>query len=152
MFNPIYSITLSLALLLTQVTHALPQASPSTPMRLRVTSDNTYDNFFGSTNNVACSNGANGLAAKFPTFGNLPTFPFVGGAFDVVWNSPNCGGCWNITNPATGVSIPYTAIDTAGVGFNAAQAVVIRLNNDGQLGSGVLDVVATKVAPSICGL
>jgi hypothetical protein len=98
------------------------------------------------------TNGANGLAAKFPTFGNLPTFPFVGGAFDVVWNSPNCGGCWNITNPATGVSIPYTAIDTAGVGFNAAQAVVIRLNNNGQLGSGVLDVVATKVAPSVCGM
>jgi hypothetical protein len=102
-------------------------------------------------NNVACSNGANGLAARFPTFGDVPTFPFIGGAFDVVWNSPNCGSCWTLTNPATGTSINLVAVDAAGSGFNIAQEAFVQLNG-GQVGQGTLDVVATKVSPSVCGL
>ncbi|KAF8482072.1 eliciting plant response-like protein, partial [Russula ochroleuca] len=117
---------------------------------LRATFDPTYDNKNGSLNTVACSNGANGLVGRFPTFGDIPTFPFIGGAFDVVWNSPNCGGCWNLTNPATGVSINFTAIDAAGSGFNIAQEAFVQLN--GQIEKGVLDVVASKVSPSVCGL
>lgn len=125
-----------------------PGVSSST---LRATYDTTYDNKSGSMNGVACSNGANGLAARFPTFGDVPSFPFIGGAFDVVWNSPNCGACWNLTNMATGVSISLTAVDSAGSGFNIAQEAFEKLNN-GQIGSGVLDVVANKISPSVCGL
>lgn len=125
---------------------------PSTPSStLRATYDTTYDNKSGSMNGVACSNGPNGLAARFPTFGDVPSFPFIGGAFDVVWNSPNCGACWNLTNVATGVSISLTAVDSAGAGFNIAQEAFEKLNN-GQIGSGVLDVVANKISPSVCGL
>jgi hypothetical protein len=102
-------------------------------------------------NNVACSNGANGLAARFPTFGDVPSFPFIGGALDVVWNSPNCGSCWNLTNAGTGNSINIVAIDTAGAGFNIAQEAFVQLNG-GQVGQGVVDVFATKVSPSVCGL
>ncbi|KAH9975957.1 hypothetical protein BGW80DRAFT_1295522, partial [Lactifluus volemus] len=107
-----YTVTLVLALFLTQATHALPQApasgSPahswvpsSTPsasslppptITARATFDTTFDNRAGSMNNVACSNGVNGLASRFPTFGSLPSFPFIGGAFDVAFNSTNCGG------------------------------------------------------------
>jgi hypothetical protein len=118
---------------------------------LRATYDTTFDNKSGSLNNVACSNGANGLVARFPTFGDIPKFPFIGGAFDVVWNSPNCGSCWSLTNPATGASINLVAVDTAGSGFNIAQEAFVQLNG-GQIGQGVLDVVASKVAPSVCGL
>lgn len=125
--------------------------SPSTTPTLRATFDTFYDNKSGSMNNVACSNGANGLVARFPTFGDVPTFPAIGGAFDVVWNSPNCGSCWTLTNPATGVSINMVAVDTAGAGFNIAQEAFVQLNG-GQVGQGVLDVVASKVAPSVCGL
>ena len=128
-----------------------PQPNTPTPSPLRATYDPTYDNSAGSMNTVACSDGSNGLAARFPTFGNVPSFPFIGGAFDVVWNSPNCGGCWNITNPTTGVSIHMTAIDTATGGFNIAQQAFEKLNG-GQIGQGVLDVVANKVAASVCGL
>ena len=91
------------------------------------------------------------MVARFPTFGDVPTFPFIGGAFDVVWNSPNCGGCWTLTNPATSVSINFTAVDAAGVGFNIAQEAFVRLNG-GEIGQGVIDVVASKVSPSVCGL
>jgi len=123
-----------------------------TPSPLRVTYDTTFDNPNGSVNGVACSNGANGLVAKFPTFDKIPSFPFIGGAFDVVWNSPNCGSCWNITNPATGNWIPLTAIDTAGAGFNIALEAFKKLNG-GILGQGVLNgVIATKVPPKFCGL
>ena len=128
--------------------------TPSTPpatSTLRATFDTTFDNKSGSMNNVACSNGANGLAARFPTFGNVPSFPFIGGAFDVVWNSPNCGSCWKVTNPTTGAFINITAIDTAGAGFNIAQEAFVQLNG-GQVGLGFLEVVATKVSPSVCGL
>ena len=126
-----------------------PPKAPSTT--LRATYDTTYDNKNGLLNNVACSNGANGLAGRFATFSDIPSFPFIGGAFDVVWNSPNCGACWSLTNTATGMSINITAIDTAGSGFNIAQEAFVELNG-GQVGQGVLDVVATKVSSSICGL
>lgn len=124
---------------------------PPTSATLRTTFDPTYDNKSGSMNNAACSNGANGLSARFPTFGDVPSFPFIGGAFDVVWNSPNCGSCWNLTNAATGTSINIVAVDAAGSGFNIAQEAFVQLNG-GQIGQGVLDVFASKVAPSVCGL
>ena len=118
---------------------------------LRATYDTTYDNKSGSSNSVACSDSPNGLAARLPTFGDIPPFPFIGGTFDVVWNSPNCGSCWNLTNMATGVSINITAIDSAGSGFNIAQETFEKLNS-GQIGQGVVDVVANKISPSVCGL
>lgn len=63
------------------------------------TFDNTYDNGNESLNNVACSNGVNGLVTKgFTTFNSLPSFPFIGGAQVVTgWNSTNCGTCWALT-------------------------------------------------------
>ncbi|KAH9998221.1 Cerato-platanin-domain-containing protein [Russula vinacea] len=127
------------------------QPGPKVLSSLRATYDTTYDNKDGSLNGVACSNGPNGLAARFPTFGDVPSFPFIGGAFDVVWNSPNCGSCWNLTNTATGVSISLSAVDSAGAGFNIAQEAFEKLNN-GQIGQGVLDVIANKISPLFCGL
>ena len=73
---------------------------------MRATFDTTYDDRSGSLNGVACcSNGENGLVARFPTSGNIPTFPFIGGAPDVVFNSANCGGCWKLTSTTTGASL-----------------------------------------------
>jgi hypothetical protein len=142
----------ALALLLTHVALALPHAEPSTQSTtVRATFDTTFDNASGSLNGVACSNGANGLAARFPTFGNIPTFPFIGGAPNVTFDSPNCGGCWRLTSTATGASLIMTAIDSAGSGFNIAQEAFVTLNG-GQIGQGTLDVVAEQVSRSICGL
>jgi hypothetical protein len=148
-FSTIFALA---ALLLTHVAHALPHAEPSTrSTTVRATFDNMYDNPSGSLNSVACSNGANGLDTLFPTFGDIPTFPFIGGAPGIVWNSPNCGGCWKLTNAATGTWIIMTAIDSAAT-FNIAEEAFVALNG-GQVGQGVLnDVVAEPQPPYICGL
>ena len=119
------------------------------PFPLRATYDTTFDNSGGSMNGVACSNGVNGLASKFPTFGDLPSFPNIGGAYDIVWNSPNCGACWSVTNPATGVTINITAIDSAGAGFNIAKEAFETLT-DGDTSKGAIDVIAEKILPSVC--
>jgi len=174
MINKLFSATFALALLLTQVAHALPQAGPSdgslettpttqsspppnepepdlpTPSPLRATFDPTFDNPGGSMDGVACSNGDNGLETQFPTFGDLPSFPFIGGAYDIVWDSPHCGSCWNITNPTTGLSIQMTAIDTSGVGFNLSEEAFANLTN-GDTSESVIDVVATKLSTTPCG-
>ena len=149
----IFSTTFSLALfLLTPLAHALPHAGLSPrSTTVRATFDNMYDNPSGSLNNVACSNGGFGLASRFPTFGNIPTFPFIGGAPGVVFNSPNCGGCWRLTSKATNASLVMTAIDSAGSGFNLAQEAFVTLNG-GQIGQGVLDVDAEEIDRSVCGI
>jgi hypothetical protein len=116
-----------------------------------VTYDAAYDKKNGSLNSVTCSNGANGLAARFPTFGDVPSFPFIGGAFDVAWNSSNCGACWSLTNPATGATINITVIDASAAGFNIAQEAFVNLTG-GDISKGAVDVVANKVPPSVCGL
>ena len=149
MFKSFCTISFALALFFTQVAHAQPQAAAPTPSPLRAAFDGTFDNPSYSVGNVACSNGANGLAAKYPTFANVPNYPYIGGAFDVAWNSPNCGGCWSITNPANGASIFMTAVDSAGHGFNLGTAAFNVLNGGQQT---TIDVVATKVAPSNCGI
>jgi len=127
-----------------------PEPSLPTPSPLRATFDPTFDNPDGSMDGVACSNGDFGLESQFPTFGEVPSFPFIGGAFDIVWNSTNCGSCWNVTNPSTGVSIQMTAIDTSGVGFNLAEEAFANLTNS-DTSVGVIDVTATKISTTPCG-
>src|ERR1700755_3346478 len=122
--STLFKFALAAALLLTHGAHALPHVQSSTrseSITVRATFDTTFDNAGGSLNGVACSNGPNGLAAQFPTFGNIPTFPFIGGAPNVTFGSPNCGGCWRLTSTTTGASLVMTAIDGSGSGFNIAQ-------------------------------
>ena len=90
-----------------------------------------YDNPSTSMNNVACSNGQNGLVTKgFPTFGSLHTFPNAGGVYAVgAWNSPECGSCWQLTYPGTGNSIYVTAIDTVYSGFDISHQQMNMLIN-----------------------
>ena len=107
-----------------------------------------FDNPNGPMDTVACSNG---LDRDFPTFGNVPSFPFIGGAYDVVWDSPNCGSCWSITNPATGVSIQMTAIDISGVGFTLSLKAFADLAN-GDTSIPLIDVVANNLSTTPCGL
>ena len=113
--------------------------------------DNTYDNAFGDMDSVACSDGSHGLAWKYPTFGRLPTFPHIGGASVIGgWNSANCGTCWNLT--FEGKSILVTAIDHTGYGFNLAEAALNTLTDGNAEFYGVIQVDATQVAKSDCGL
>ena len=149
-----FSIIFALALLLTtHVAHALqiPHARHSTRAPAdRATFDPVYDNPRGSLNTVACSNGPNGLVTKYPTFNDVPTFPFIGGAPGVTWNSPNCGLCWELTNVATNKRIFIIAIDGAAT-WNLGKRA-FRTLNGGRIGRGVIDVVANEAPPGFCGL
>src|ERR1700744_308850 len=127
----IYLTILILTLFLTHFARALPQGchkptSPGSsapdlygdalyeftvPLPLRITYDYRFDNPYGLLKSAACAKGPNGLAARYPRFGDLPTFPHIGGAFDIPWNSPDCGECWRVTNKANHKSIYVTAID-----------------------------------------
>ncbi|KAN0137863.1 protein SnodProt1 [Lactarius tabidus] len=110
-----------------------------------------YDNPGTSLNNVACSNGKNGLVTKYPTFGKLPSFPAVGGVFAVKgWNSPECGSCWKLTYK--GKSIYVTAIDTISDGFDISLKAMNLLTNNQAQKLDSIDAQATQVAASFCGL
>lgn len=138
---------------LTLVASALLLAVPSFAQTQRASFDNTYDNAAGSTDTVACSTGATGLAGRFPTFGSFPTFPNIGGSSAIAgFGSANCGTCWNLTFPTTGVSILVTAIDHAGSGFNIAQAALDKLTNGQAVQDGAIQVNVAQVASSQCGI
>ena len=106
------------------------------------TFDTMYDNRCGSLNSLAYSNvfRENGLAARFPTFGNIPTFLFIGGAPDVAFNSPKCGGCWKLISKMTGASLIMSTIDNGGSGFNLAREAFVTSNSN-QIGQVMLDVI-----------
>ena len=133
---------------------ACPPVTPP-PTVEPVRPNGIYGNGGDSLNIVACSNGPNGMITKgFTTFNSLPTFPNIGGGFTVGgWGSAECGSCWKLTNPANGVTIFVTAIDTISSGFDLAPAAVSTL-----IGGPIppsfneVDVDATEVAHSFCGL
>lgn len=165
-----YLTTFFLTLFLTHIARAVPHGchgvvSPETdtnqhdfaygdtlvgppPFPLKATWDQTFDNPSGSLNSVACSDGQNGLGKTYHNFSEIPAFPYIGGAFDVVWNSPNCGSCWRITNTANNNVVYITAIDTAGAGFNIAKQAFAALSN-GDFGSTLI-VKAHKVSTQPC--
>ncbi|KAG2353744.1 Cerato-platanin [Suillus spraguei] len=130
-------------------------ALPAFAMQVEVTYDNFYDNAATSLENVACSNGANGLLTKgFTTFGSLPSFPNIGGIPSATWNSPLCGTCWKLeyTTP-TGIyeSIYITAVDDAYT-YNLSEESFNKLTDNTGYAAGKVAATATQVAKSFCGL
>jgi len=94
---------------------------------------------------VACSNP---LEPRYPYFGDIPNFPFIGGAFDVEEGSPNCGACWKLTNLENKAFIYLTAIDRAPDGFKIGVLAYDTLKGDGGEGA-LVDIV--NVPPHYCG-
>ncbi|KAI0781462.1 immunomodulatory protein [Trametes elegans] len=117
-----------------------------------VSFDQVYDNKAGSLDTVACSDGEHGLESKgFHTFGDLPTFPNIGGAPAVGgWNSEACGTCWEISH--NGSSIHVLAIDAGGKGFNIALEAFNKLTNGNGEQIGRINANATQVNATVCGL
>ncbi|KAI5921165.1 immunomodulatory protein [Camillea tinctor] len=113
--------------------------------------DQVYDNGGQSTNTVSCSDGSNGLAPRFPTFGSFPQFPYIGAADAVAgWNSPSCGTCWQLTY--NGKSINVLAIDHAASGFSISLDAMNALTNGRAVEFGRVDATSTQVAASACGI
>ena len=142
MFAPLAAATLALVL------PAFAQSQQS------VTYDTTYDDSAFSLTGVACSDGVNGLINKgYTTLGSLPRFPYVGGAFAVArYNSPNCGTCWQLHYAETGKTINVLAVDVALDGFNISEEALNTLTGGLAVELGRVEVTATQVPASVCGL
>ncbi|KAG6831215.1 hypothetical protein H0H92_012012 [Tricholoma furcatifolium] len=121
-----------------------------------VSYDELYDNSAGSMDSVACSNGPNGLDPPYSTFGDLPNFPFIGGAQAIAgWDSPNCGTCWSLTyttSKGAAIQIDVLAIDVALNGFNIALEAMNTLTDGQAEFLGRVNATAIQVDASICGL
>ena len=93
------------------------------------------------------------LAGTHPLFEDIPTFPYVGGAYDIQsGNSGNCGACWKLTNPENENFIYLTAINKADSGFDIGVKSLIKLFiNETELAREI-EIDAEKVASYLCGL
>ena len=118
----------------------------------RLTYDTTYDNPDLSMNNLACSDGPNGLITKgYPTLGSLPSFPYVGGAATIPgWNSENCGNCYGLTY--NGTRIYLTAVDVAWGGFNIGLRALDKLTGGRGRDLGTVYAQFSFHPRSQCGL
>ncbi|KAF8120904.1 immunomodulatory protein [Boletus edulis] len=116
--------------------------------------DNTYDNAALSLNTVACSDGANGLESKSPTYttlGSLPPFPNVGGVFTVTgYNSTACGTCYAVTYGSTTINV--LAVDASKTGFTVSQEAMNNLTGGHAVEYGRVYVSFMEVPASTCGL
>jgi hypothetical protein len=157
----IYFTTFIFTLLLSHIARAAPGCGDvASPQELydieqlptyNVTWDHTFDNLDGNTDSVACSDGPHGLARFYPHFKDFPNFPYLGGAFDVKWGSPNCDQCWKLTNKKTHHSIYIRAIDAAETGFNIGVFAFNRLSGEMDLGgSDTLEAEAIPVDRRNC--
>ncbi|KAI3601132.1 cs antigen [Moniliophthora roreri] len=117
-------------------------------LKLRYVTD--YGNSEFSFNNVACSNGENGMLFKgYNKVQDVPSY--VGGAYAVEgYNDDDCGSCWEIYY--NDKSIRLVAVDTAQEGFNVPKDAMDRLTNGFASDFGVIDVTARKLQPGDCGL
>lgn len=114
--------------------------------------DTNYDNANLSLNDVACSDGPNGLETRnYTTLGSLPNFPNVGGVDTVSgWNSPQCGACYAVTYGSTTVNI--LAVDVSKTGFTISEGAMNTLTGGQAAALGRVDVSYVSVAQSVCGL
>ncbi|KAK0464352.1 immunomodulatory protein [Desarmillaria tabescens] len=110
---------------------------PSYALAVSVGWDSGYGAGDNSLNNVACSNGENGLESKgYTTYGTLPNFPYIASS-DVVDGMEQ-----NIT---------VLTIDRAVSGIFTSEAALNDLTN-GQAALGSVEANATQVDASACGL
>jgi hypothetical protein len=124
--------------------HAVPAVLP--PFLFNVTGSSFYDNPNGDTKKVACFN----FAHRYPHFGNIPLFPFIGGSFFIKRGSMSCFSCWNLTNPKNQATVRVTVINSAKNGYNISKDAFHFLNRGGSGAS--LEAFAHEISPRPCGV
>jgi len=99
---------------------ALRRIPPAFVQLTEIHLDRAYENPEGSMYDVECLD----LAGTHPLFEDIPTFPYVGGAYDIQsGNSGNCGAGWKLTNSENNTSIYLTAINKTESGFSVGNQV-----------------------------
>ncbi|KAI1324548.1 Sm1 protein [Xylariaceae sp. FL0255] len=128
-------------------------AAASVQATVQVLYDQGYDDASRTMDDVACSNGANGLETRYgyETQGAIPDFPYIGSAAAIAgWNSPNCGTCWQLSYG--GRTINILAIDHAATGFVISLEAMNALTNNNAVGLGNIQATAVQVPVSDCGI
>jgi hypothetical protein len=119
--------------------------------------DDVYGNKDYSLNGVACSYP---LYKKYGTFGKVPKFPRIGGAFVVNgFKSPNCGTCWNVTYPPLEVSvnggrrtIPVFLVDSTKDGVVLSREAMDELTDGEAFEFGHVEADLVQVSGKFCGV
>lgn len=139
------------AIMLPPMVTAIPTVKLAARDESTLAYDTIYDDASGSMDSVACSDGENGLAPKYPTFGDLPTYPNVGGTPSITgWNDESCGSCWQLQ--WNDKSVYFTGIDVGGDSFVGPKTALDDLTDGRAEELGRVDVTATQVDGSNCGL
>jgi len=135
---------------------ALLASSALAQTTVSVSYDQTYDDASQSLLTVSCSNGPEGLDPPYSTFGDLPDFPYIGGAAAISgWGSSECGSCWQLqytTPTGTEYTVNVLAIDHTDDGFNIGLTAFNALVGGDGTFVGRVDASATQVDKSVCGL
>ena len=135
----IFPITFILTLFLTQIARAVGHDPFFRRLLLilvhvqatfKATYNPIYDSADETLNDVACSQ----LFATYMMFGMVPLFPFIGGAPNTTYNSPNCGAIWKVTNPENGAAIYFTGIDYSS-GFDLSLETFVVIGGSTEKGS-----------------
>ena len=156
----IYFTTFIFTLLLVHIARAVPECGAASPEDVynpaydneqltladcKVPWDLKYDNPNGDTKTLACSD----FAPQYPHFGDFPTFPYIGAAFDIQGQNPSeCGKCWNLTNTESHKFIYLTAIDS---GPSGSESVLSKHAYDA-LNYGNCKLESEEVPRHFCGL
>lgn len=130
-------------------------AAPSTRLVTKAAAADTavsisYEPAYAATlsmDSVKCSTGIPAGGTKYATVGDLPGFPYVGGAPTISGTDTNCGKCYELTY--NGKTINILAIDYS-TGFNINPDAFTALTGDLDLGR--VDGTYTEVDGSACGL
>ncbi|KAI9573948.1 snodprot1 [Boletus coccyginus] len=118
-----------------------------------------YDHGQDSLGDTSCAHGEHGLLTHgYTTFGDLPTFPYIGGSPMILSsNSPYCGTCWELTYTDSfgdSTSLNFTAIDAGHDSETftiSLEAMDFLTHGDGR----ILDTIPITVArkpKGACGL
>ncbi|KAG6375802.1 Cerato-platanin-domain-containing protein [Boletus reticuloceps] len=98
------------------------------------------------------------ITQGYNTFGDLPSYPFIGGAPLVEgWDSPYCGTCWDLTyiDPqGSSWSVIFTAINSGDQGgFSISFAGMDTLTNGNAIRlDGMISVLATQISEAMCAV
>lgn len=125
----------------------------TTTAALTVSYDKGYDLSDRSLNDVACSDGENGLITRFgwSVQGDASNFPNIGGAPAVEgWNSPECGSCWELKYDGNTVNI--LAVDVSIGGYVVSLTAMDELTRGLGEQLGRVEVDAKQVEDSVCGI
>ena len=110
----------------------------------RVTWNGIYDNPNQTFTVIACAEWA--AANNYTTFKDVPSFPYIGGAYVVSgYNSPGCGTRYSILDQQTNVTVEVTVVDAALQGFVVSLEALNKLTNDNAQDLGSIQAVVTKI-------